>query len=276
MMRRRIARFPWFLLFLLLALPGARAQSSANSEAPVPVGYENDVYCFGYVGAPSEKFSGVIISADAIAEQVDYFEGDVIYADSPGGVRAGDEYWLLSPQEELLDPSTGDDLGMFYQYRGRARALCVKGEVSILQIVFACTDIPRGTMLKPFEPIPVPLARHTLAMGICDDPNGKRVGHIVYSRDGVYGLAAGYDVIVNMGADANLSPGDFLTVFRYSVPPEADISTTGQLYAMRTDIAFPRTLLGEAAVLTVGDHTSTVRITGSQRSMEVGDLVEIK
>jgi len=148
--------------------------------------------------------------------------------------------------------------------------------VAILEITSTCTDVPIGTMLKPFDPIPVPLARRSAVLTNCDEPSGKRVGTIVLSRDRVETLSTGTDVIIDIGVDASLSPGDFLTIFRYAVPHEFDIDFNGELKSYRADIAPQRTVLGELAILTVGDHTATAQIVSMSHAMEVGDLVEIK
>ena len=255
--------------------PIPEAVGPAVVEAPQPMGSENDVYCFGYVGEPIEKFSGMVISGDAVYEQSSFLFQDIIYSENDGSLRAGDEYWLVSPMDEVFG-TNGQLMGRFYQYLGRAKALCVKDKSAILQIVFACTDIPIGSFVKPFDPIPVPLARRTKMLNNCDDPSGKRVGAIVYSRDHVEGLFTGADVVVDMGADAGLNPGDFLTVFRYAIPREFDIAANGDLRPYRANLEPPRTILGEAAVMTVGDHTATAQIVSGTHTMQLGDNVEIK
>jgi hypothetical protein len=245
-------------------------------EAPQPMGSENDVYCFGYVGDPVEHFSGMIIGGDAVYEQSSFMFQDVVYSENDGTIRAGDEYWLISPMDEVVDLTNGRSMGRFYQYLGRAKALCVKDQSVILEITFACTDIPIGSFVKPFEPIPVPLARRTKMLNNCDEPSGKQVGAFIYSRDSVEGLFTGADVVINMGADAGLNPGDFLTVFRYAVPREFDIAANGDLRSYRADLKPPRTILGEAAVMTVGERTSTIQIVSGSHAMQLGDSVEIK
>jgi hypothetical protein len=277
-MDRRISSkygFCLALILCLIAVPRALPAQDVAVSSPQPMGYENDVYCFGYVGTPAESFAGVIFSGDAVTEQSSFFMDDIVYAEG-SDLKAGDEYWIITQQDPVVDPFNGASLGVFYQYRGRARALCVKGSNAVLQIVFACTDIPVRSSLKPFEPVPVPLARQTLPMTVCDEPNGKTVGAIVLARDGVAGIGTGQDVIVDLGADANLSPGDFLTVFRYQMPRDFDITAAGTLDDRHVVTTLPRTLLGEAAVLTVGDRTATVRIVSTERTMQVGDRVEIK
>lgn len=259
-------------IFGLAGLCPAQSQSTA----PQPVGYENDVNCFGYVGKDGDPYSGVIVSGDAANEQSAFSDFDVVYAENRGGIRAGDQYWIVTPMEQVYDPASGAYMGRFYQYHGYATALCVKERTAILEIQFACTDVPMGAELIPYEPIPVPLARATLPLTDCDSPSGKRTGVIVLSRDGVQGLGEGADVIIDMGQDAGLNPGDFLTIYRYNKPREFDIAANGTLTSRRDELVVPRTVLGEAAILTVGDRWATARITSSTQTMAVGDSVEIK
>ncbi|HET9793641.1 MAG TPA: hypothetical protein VFS34_04190 [Thermoanaerobaculia bacterium] len=275
MRRKSLANFSGVLSVLVLAGLGAARLSAQSVDAPQPMGAEADVNCFGYVGPENEPFSGMLVSGDAVYEQSAFSFQDVVYATN-GGIRAGDDYWLLAPRDEVFDIPNGRPIGRFTQYIGKAHALCVKDQVAILEITSACTDVPIGTMLKPFDPIPVPLARRTPSLNNCDEPSGKQVGTIVFSRDGIETLSDGTDVIIDIGADAGLAPGDFLTIFRYAVPHQYDIDFNGELRSYKADIAPPRTVLGELAVLTVGDHTATAQIITMSHAMQVGDLVEVK
>lgn len=275
MRRKTLANFSGVLSVLLLAGLGSTPLLAQSAGAPQPMGAEADVNCFGYVGPENEEFAGSVVSGDAVYEQSAFSTQDVVYADNRG-IRAGDDYWLLAPRDEIFDVPNGQPLGRFTQYIGKAHALCVKDQVAILEITSACTDVPIGTMLKPFDPIPVPLARRTPMLSNCDDASGKKVGTIIFSRDGIETLSDGTDVIIDIGADAGLSPGDFLTIFRYAIPHTFDIDFNGELRSYKAAIAPPRTVLGELAILTVGDHTATAQIVGMSHAMEVGDLVEIK
>jgi hypothetical protein len=270
--RQTLARFS---VLACVVLAGSAGLSGQDLSAPQPMGAEADVNCFGYVGPENEGFVGSVVSGDAVYEQSAFSFQDVVYADNLG-IRAGDDYWLLAPRDEVFDIPGGQPLGRFTQYVGKAHALCVKDRVAILEITATCTDVPIGTMIKPFDPIPVPLARRTALLTNCDEPSGKRVGTIVLSRDGVETLSNGTDVIIDLGADAGLSPGHFLTIFRYAVPHTFDIDFNGELRSYRADIAPPRTVLGELAILTVGDHTATAQVVSMTHAMEIGDLVEIK
>ena len=70
-----------------------------------------------------------------------------------------------------------------------------------------------GSVLKPFEPIPIPLARKTAPAVPGDPPSGKARGRIVYTRDGIVAVGADHTVIVDLGMADGVEPGDFLNDF---------------------------------------------------------------
>lgn len=261
------------------ALPASVAASTES--APVPTGYESDLYCFGYLGGLSEPFPFEVTGAEEIAEQEDFWTNDLLYvnAGADKGLKAGDEFWVITPAEEVFHPVTGKSLGRFYQYRGRVSVHSIEGRTASVRVTSSCTDIPVGAFLKPFEPIPIPLARKTPLSIAGDPPSGKVRGRIVYSRDGVLSLGEDNTLMVDLGEADGLQPGDFLTIYRYSVGRDYGIRPVGAYWfnlPPPPDLQIPRTYLGEIAVLAVGDHWAVGRITDSYRLVEVGDEVELK
>lgn len=256
-----------------------------TESAPQALGYESDVYCSGYLSSKPQSFPARLVGAENLAEQIDFMPGDLVYASGgyDKGFSAGNEFFLVTPEQQVLHPITGQSLGMYYRYRGRGVVETILGKSSILRLTSACTDVPLGTYLMPFEPIPIPLARKTPPAGMGDPPSGKALGHVVYNREGIVSLGADHTVLVNLGAAEGIEPGDFLTVFRYvqGRPEGREIGAVGANWVKVRDPQLagedvPRTYLGEIAVLTVGDHWSVGRITDSYRLIEVGDEVELK
>jgi hypothetical protein len=258
-----------------------KAPASTTENAPQPVGFESDIYCFGYLGDLSERFPVQVKGAENIAEQTDYITDDYLYINGglARGLKVGDEFWLVTPEQEVVDPATGNRLGRFYQYRGRAVVTSLEPRAGIVRVTQACTDIPIGSYLKPFEPIPIPLARQSPPAIRGDPPSGKSKGRVVFTRDGVVALGGDNIVIVDLGTNAGVSPGDFLTVFRYAGGEEFGVRPMGSYWVNLPPppgVAIPRTYLGEAAVLTVGERWAIVRLTDSFRLIQVGDEVELK
>jgi hypothetical protein len=250
-------------------------------QAPQPLGFESDVNCFGYVGRATESFTGTIIGAENLAEQTDFTTTDLLYVNGgyDRGLKVGDEFWLITPDQMVVHPLTGKDLGRFYQYRGRGVIDSVEGRTSTLRVTNACTDIPMGSVLKPFEPIPIPLARKTPPAVAGDPPSGKARGRIVFTRDGVVAVGADSTVIVDLGAAEGLEPGDFLTIYRYATGVEYGIRPVGAYWVHvppPPGVVVPRTYLGEIGILAVGDRWAIGRVTDSYRMIAVGDEVELK
>ena len=259
-----------------------RSDRPVSAEtAPQPVGYESDVYCFGYVGDLNESFPSTVTGAENLLEQTDFITGDLLYIAGglDAGFKVGQQFWLVTPEQEVVHPVTGKSLGRLYQYRGRAEIKTVEERSSIVRVTHACTDVLLGSFLKPFEPIPVPLARKSPPLTAGDLPSGKATGRIVFTKDGLVALGLGQMVIVDLGAANNLQPGDFLTIYRYAYGREYGIRPVGAYWynlPPPPGLHIPRTYLGEAAVLVVGDRWAIVRLTDAYRLIEVGDEVEIK
>ncbi len=259
-----------------------RVEPVVSAEtAPQPLGYESDLYCFGYLGDLSEAFASKITGAENLAEQEDYITGDLLYIQ--GGAdrdfKVGQQFWVVTPEQEVLHPVSGKSMGRLYQYRGRVEIRNVLERTSIVRVTSACTDVVMGSLLKPFEPIPIPLARKSPPATAGDPPSGKPTGRIVFTRDGLVALATGQMVMVDLGAANGVQPGDFLTVYRYSVGNEYGIRPVGAYWVNippPPGVSVPRTYVGEAAVLSVGDRWAIARISDSFHLIEVGDEVELK
>jgi hypothetical protein len=260
-----------------------RVTSSAKptESAPQPIGYEDNLYCFGYLGPAGERFPFKTIGAENINEQTDFVSTDLMYLDGglDRGLKEGDEFWMVTEEDDVYLPDTFKILGRFYKYRGRATAVSVQDHTATIRITSSCTDIPMGTSLKPFEPIPIPLARKTQAAKAGDPPSGKAKGIIVRSKDDLVAIGGDSVVMVDLGVGHGVQPGDFLTIFRYAWGREYGIRPVGSSWEVKPPppgVDVPRTYLGEIGVLVVGDRWAIGRVTDSYRLIEVGDQVELK
>lgn len=252
-----------------------------TEAAPQPLGSEAEVACFGYLGPDREAFVAEVIGAQEVSEQTDFTTDNLLYLDAGAdrGIKPGDEFWIVTPASIVVHPLSGNDMGRFYDYRGRAVVLCVEAHTATVRVTNACTDIPMGSFLKPYEPIPIPLGRKSALAVACDPPSGKVKGRIVYTRDGVYQIGTDTDVLVDLGLAEGLQPGDFLTIYRHAYAFEYGIKPQGTYWVNLPPpegVQIPRTYLGELAILSVGDRWATARVTDSNRLIEVGDEVELK
>jgi hypothetical protein len=252
-----------------------------TEAAPQPLGSESEVACFGYLGGDNEEFIAEVIGAQELAEQIDFTTDNLLYLDAGAdrGLKPGDEFWIVTPALPVIHPLSGREMGRFYDYRGQAVVLCVESRTATVRVTNACTDIPLGSFLKPYEPIPIPLGRKSALAIACDPPSGKAKGRIVYTRDAVHQIGSDSDVLIDLGLAEGVQPGDFLTIFRYATGFEYGIRPQGAYWVNvppPPGVQVPRTYVGEMAVLSVGDRWATARVTDSSRLIEVGDEVELK
>lgn len=247
----------------------ARVQRQSN---PIPLGTESDIYCYGYIGDPNEPMPNYIQSAEdvelkyvprAIDPELpsDVTVGDLVYVagGASTGLVAGETYLTVLPAEVIRHPGTDQLIGRQYDYIGQIRILCIEGDRSRAIITQACTEIPIGARLKPVPQLPIPIARVPDLPEWCDPPSGRTSGYIVDSRGWDLGVVEGNLVQIDLGRDNQVSPGDFLTVFRPS--PRSDQ---------------PRVVLGQIGVLTTEARTATAIVLTAKREMVVGDQVELR
>jgi hypothetical protein len=227
----------------------------------VPVGSEDDVYCFAYLDTEDAKPNLTLFSFEQLEFQEDSSTYDIVYISGgeAEGVKAGQEYFVSVPVRKLRHPHTGATLGLVVRQLGRVRVLCTQEHTATAEVLASCDAIPLGAWATPYEPYPVPMALLTAPLQICDPANDKTKGAIIYCRDDTEAFGADHMVMIDLGEADQVSPGTIFTIFR-------DNKVEGA----------PRTLLGELAVLLTGDHWATAKILSSSGPMRVGDRVELK
>lgn len=247
------------------------ADPAGGSKSPIPLGAEADLYCYGYIGDPSEPMPNSVKAFEdyemrydrgAARQDLGGATGDLVLIDggTATGINAGETYIAVQLAETVMHPITHKVVGRQNEYRGQIRILCADEHSARGIIITSCHDIIPGARLKPLPQLPIPLARVPNMPGFCDPSSGKRAGAIVHAKDGWQeALGEGLLVEVDMGHDEQIQPGDFLTVYREDTQP-------GQ----------PRQVLGEIGILTTEAHTATGKIVAMRRSMRVGDRVEIR
>ncbi|MEM7350513.1 MAG: LysM domain-containing protein [Acidobacteriota bacterium] len=257
----------------------------ASPDGPVPLGYEADIYCSGYIGDLNEEFAYSIASSEyefltpaldagqnsiiqgihgkASTEKYGLGLGDIVYLDGgrADGLSPGELLTAVRPGDKIHHPKDQSVLGRLYQYMGRIRVLSAQSETAIAEIVQLCTPIPVGSVLKIFEPEPIPLRKITpirpVNFPVADDElDGAPT--IVIAWDKLLTLGAGYLVYIDHGNQEDMAPGDIFTIYR------------------RGRRGFPPTILGELAVLSVFERTALARILRSRYTVFVGDTLHLK
>jgi hypothetical protein len=240
-------------------------------KRPIPLGTESDIYCYGYIGAVDEPLPNYISSHEDV--EIKYVPrmdpvvpasasaGDLVYVEggTTTGLVAGETYLVVVPGEIVKHPATGEPVGQAYDYVGQIKILCAEATQSRAIITQACREFTTGARLKPMPQLPIPIARVPEVAGWCDAPSGRTSGYIVDSKGWDLGLVEGNLVQIDLGSQDQVSPGDFLTVFRPS-------TLAGQ----------PRVVLGQIGILTTEAGTATAIVLDARREIVVGDQVELR
>jgi LysM domain len=256
------------------------------AKPPQALGFEDDIYCNGYIGEEEEVFpyrvtgseyQVLVPQLDGTADRRDLGGtygavatvkygldiGDILYLD--GGRAAG-----LSPGQllavvergKLIDhPTTGELVGRYYRYLGRVRVLSAQESSGIGELVHSCHPVTIGASLRMFEPEPVPLGRRTAARPVNDVAAADvllNAPAIVHAEDDVVSLGQDQVVYIDRGSESDVVPGDTFTIYR--------LNREG----------FPPVPLGELAVLSVKRQTALARILESRNVVFLGDRLDRK
>jgi LysM domain len=265
-------------------VPGVESAVQATNP-PVPLGWESDIYCSGYIADPGEQFQYSIIGSEfdhltpklnphyhmgelkgiygKTGAKVEMFTGDIVYlgGGTREGLTAGSLFTIVAGERPVVHPVTAQVFGSFYKYVGRVRVLSVQEDTAIAEIVHSCDGVHIGDRLRPFEAEPVPLGRPTpmrpvnlpVAAGKLEDAPA-----IIYSRDEIISLGQDHVVFIDRGSDQNVTPGDVFTIYRQNDP------------------GLPPLLLGELAVLSVQKRSAMAKITESRYTIFLGDRLDPK
>ena len=244
---------------------GAGGEGAGEGTTPagrlVPVGGEDDVYCFAYLAAEGAKPNLTIFSGEELEFKEDFATQDIVYLSGgeAEGVKAGQEYFVSVPIRKLRHPRTDAVLGLLVRQLGRVQVLCTQEHTATAEVIAACDAIPVDAWITPYEPYPVPMALLTEPLRLCDPPNDKPKGTITYSRDDILTFGTDQMVLIDMGEADQVTPGSLFTIYRDNLVEGG-----------------PRLILGEMAILLTGDHWASAKIVSSNGPIRVGDRIEMK
>ena len=285
----------------------------------------NNLYCAGFVQMapmytqPRQEAARPNKVVGAYNEQDGWNYSQNQYLFINGGadkhVQVGDRYSVVRPRGEVESRWTHKDrLGFFVQELGIVEVVNVKAETSVVRVKHSCDSILLGDLLVPFETrISAPYSLRP-PLNLFGDPSGKSVGRIFLTRDHNDLLARDQIVYVDLGAEDNVAPGQYLTIFRplgkgnlfindedesvsardegfqsdeyrggkfsnqaarkYGSSADRKVVTTEAAKQYRPEGL--RKVVGEAMVVNVRERTATVVITRTSQEVHPGDWVEIQ
>lgn len=300
-------------------------QISVATQRPMSVATGNNLYCAGYVQiapaytVPREEANRPNKIVGAYDEQDGWIYAQNKYLFINGGedkgVHVGDMFSVIRPRGEVNSRYTNKSrLGFYVQELGTVEVVRVQREVSVVRVENSCDSMLLGDLLVPFQTrASAPYIRRP-ALDLFGTASGKATGRIFLARDGQETLTRDQIIYVDLGAEDNVAPGEYLTIFRplgkgnlfvndedetlsardegyqsdkyrggkfsnqaprkYGSQADRHIVTTEKAKAYRPDGL--RKVVGEGMVVNVRERTATVVITRTAQEIHTGDWVEIQ
>ena len=268
------------------------AQSSATTKSFVP-GY-TQMYCAGFVYHRTLSRKN-FVAASKEAPHVDQFPlGETVFLAGPN-LAAGERYSILrevvDPNKELSVPEQARhlrNLGHLYQEIGQVTVKSVLKGGAVAKITFSCDPAVPGDIVVPFEEKPMPQTRDVdPPLDQFMPPTGAARGHILGSKDFVELLGRGNIVYTDFGATKGARPGDYLYIRRgygdhdlnkmdrisEQLPRGLEPNAVHQAH-LKSIAKLPSHVLGEALVLSVTEHSSTVIIIRTVAEVHLGEVLE--
>ena len=294
-----------------------------NRKYDVAVG--NNLYCAGYVqkapfytanrkeaNRPDKIVGGYNEQDGWLYSQNNYL---VINGGADKGVKVGDMFSVIRPRGHVSTRwSSKGDLGVYVQELGVIEVVDVKQETSWVRVKTSCDTVLLGDLVVPFEQRASVMYVRRQALNLFTDPSGKAKGRIFLSRDLREAPTRDDIVYVDLGAEDNVQPGDYMTIFRplgrgnlfendedetlsardpgyqsfeyrggkfsNQAPRKRGDNATGKIVtteeAKKDRPDGMRKVVGEGMVVSVKERTATVVITRTAQEVHTGDWVEIQ
>lgn len=191
-----------------------------NPPQPMRVTHRSNMLCAGFIQYAQRPNYLEIVGSEQEQEHMVYREGSYLFINrgSDEGMKAGDEFTVVRPRGQFDSKFSKKHgwLGVYTQEIGAVQVVEVKAKVSVAIVTASCDTILLGDLLRPLSVSDAPLSRAQDSENPdrFADPSGKAIGRIVLSRDSRELLSRDQIVYIDLGAEDNVSVGDYLTVFR--------------------------------------------------------------
>ncbi|HHO81983.1 MAG TPA: LysM peptidoglycan-binding domain-containing protein [Halothiobacillus sp.] len=205
---------------------------------------------------------------------------DTVYA-RPALNESNDRYAVLRPGSPLVDPETGEVLGIHAIYHGEVSVI-ERGDPNVLNVDMATRGIRQGDRLSPM------LEESFTRDVVPSIPTFDIRGQVIYLPDALSYVGRNQVVVINQGEIDGLRVGDMLEIREVGGVVEDVYSTVeDELYISPQDefgelrvpevkgplIQLPDVPIGALLVFRTYDRVSYGLVLKSERPIRVGDKV---
>ena len=237
-------------------------RTTGGGAVYIPLIEEIALQCAPYIVTSLEDESLHVIGSELGESKVAFGDREILYLSkgSNAGVKSGDLYTIHHPTYVVKHPESGDNLGTKVEVKGWLRVLLVTEDSATAIVEQSCEDIHAGDYLKPFVKMDVPLIPRRPPPDRLTPPSGKIQGFIVDIDHDSFIAGAEQLVVINLGREDGVAPGNEFTIFKIMYPT----------------VPTSRNVLGSLGVVNVQERTSTAKITYSSDHMMQGDRIEMR
>ncbi len=243
-------------------LPGEGLAGGEPGAVLSPLTELVTIQCAPYLVQQAEDQSLRLIGSEDGADKNAFADRDILYINkgTNAGIKAGDVFAFEQSTYPVKHPVSGKVLGTKIEPTGWGRVILVQETSASIIVEQACIDIHIGDYLKTFEKANVPLVLKRSHADRLTPASGKVTGYVVDQAGDATIAAEGSIVIVDIGTEAGLAPGNVLTVYRIMYPSAQT----------------PRNVVGELAIVTAQQNSSVAKVIYSRDAVMNGDQVELR
>ena len=190
-------------------------------------------------------------------ERLNFGADDKLYLKLSQPAKSGDMLDIFRTSGEIVDPESGDVVGVLVEHHGQLKVLSRSDDVYRATVTRSFAEIMRGDRLKP--------AKHINPRIEPVYPAYVKQGKVLYIQDD--GVEAGQHQNngISLGIVDGMTPGTVLSVHRKGRVIQDKVT--------HDDLQLPEEKIGEIMVLVPQKNASLAMISASLTSIHLGDII---
>jgi hypothetical protein len=226
-----------------------------------------DLKCSSYIVKSFVGYKYRILAAERQMHLISFSTNDIVYIDAgeSAGIKAGDKFLILHPDNPVEDPVTFEPIGTLVRKAGVLTVIATQDYTSTAQITETCFPISIGDFLEPYQEPKIPVVTEIAPIDRYMPIKSQLRGRIIYSEAQTVG--DGHLVYIDRGTQDGVEVGSKFLIYR---------NYKQGYYGEKIKQDVPDVILGELIVIEPHENISTAKIIQSFDYIILGDLVALR
>ncbi|OGF67450.1 MAG: hypothetical protein A2Y62_14205 [Candidatus Fischerbacteria bacterium RBG_13_37_8] len=232
-----------------------------------PLIIAGDIMCSGYILNTYVAYKYRILAAERQMHSISYSTDDIVYIDGGelDGIKPGDRFIILHPDNEVADPVTYDHIGTMVRKAGVLTVVATQEHTATAQIESSCFPASIGDFLEPFAEPKIPVVMEMSKIDRYAPVESQLRGRIIYSD--VQTVGNGTTVFIDRGTGDGVEIGSRFLIYR---------KYHQGYYGDEIKLQIPEVILGELIVIETQEHISAAKIMISFDYIVLGDSIAMR